>query len=149
MTNELYIVQARPETIHHGRQALRLHEYRLTQKGTVLAAGKAVGNQIVSGTARILASPADGHRLQQGDILVTDITSPDWNTVMRKASVIVTNKGGRTSHAAIVAREPGAVGRGGHAQRHRSHPGRAAHHRVLRRGRHGPSVRGRPSLAGN
>ncbi|ALW86742.1 phosphoenolpyruvate synthase [Hymenobacter sedentarius] len=107
LNNELYIVQARPETIHHGRRTLLLHEYHLTQKGKVLAKGKAVGNQIATGVARILDSPADGHRLQQGDILVTDITSPDWNTVLRKAAVIVTNKGGRTSHAAIVARELG------------------------------------------
>ncbi|GAB2468035.1 phosphoenolpyruvate synthase [Hymenobacter qilianensis] len=107
LTNTLYIVQARPETIHHGSQALRLHEYHLTQKGPVLATGKAVGNQIATGVARIIASPADGHRLQPGEILITDITSPDWNAVLRKAAVIVTNKGGRTSHAAIVARELG------------------------------------------
>ncbi|MBF9237752.1 phosphoenolpyruvate synthase [Hymenobacter sp. BT683] len=107
LNNELYIVQARPETIHHGRRVVSLHEYQLTEKGPVLATGKAVGNQIAVGVARILDSPADGHRLQPGDILVTDITSPDWNTVLRKAAVIVTNKGGRTSHAAIVARELG------------------------------------------
>nr|WP_240935683.1 phosphoenolpyruvate synthase [Hymenobacter sp. HDW8] len=107
LTSKLYIVQARPETIHHGSKALRLHEYHLTQKGPVLATGKAVGNQIATGVARIIASPADGHRLQPGEILITDITSPDWNAVLRKAAVIVTNKGGRTSHAAIVARELG------------------------------------------
>ncbi|GAA4385796.1 phosphoenolpyruvate synthase [Hymenobacter koreensis] len=107
VTDRIYIVQARPETIHHGRRALRLHEYHLTEKGPVLATGKAVGSQIASGVARIIDSPADGHRLQPGEILVTDITSPDWNAVLRKAAVIVTNKGGRTSHAAIVARELG------------------------------------------
>ncbi|MBD2716520.1 phosphoenolpyruvate synthase [Microvirga sp. STR05] len=107
LTNTLYIVQARPETIHHGSKALRLHEYHLTQKGPALATGKAVGSQIAAGIARLIASPAEGHRLQPGDILVTDITSPDWNTVLKKAAVIVTNKGGRTSHAAIVARELG------------------------------------------
>ncbi|MCC3159737.1 phosphoenolpyruvate synthase [Hymenobacter sp. 15J16-1T3B] len=107
LTGELFIVQARPETIHHGRRELRLHEYHLTEKAPVLAAGKAVGSQIASGVARILASPAEGHRLQPGDILVADSTSPDWNVVLKKAAVIVTNKGGRTSHAAIVARELG------------------------------------------
>ncbi|MFD2787169.1 phosphoenolpyruvate synthase [Hymenobacter rubripertinctus] len=107
LNNELYIVQARPETIHHGHQDLRLHEYHLTETGPVLATGKAVGSQIVSGVARIIDSPADGHRLQPGEILVTDITSPDWNAVLQNAAVIVTNKGGRTSHAAIVARELG------------------------------------------
>ncbi|ALD21467.1 phosphoenolpyruvate synthase [Hymenobacter sp. DG25A] len=104
---KLYIVQARPETVHHGHQELQLHEYHLQERGPVLATGKAVGSQIASGIARILASPAEGHRLQPGDILVADITNPDWNTVMRKASVLVTNQGGRTSHAAIVARELG------------------------------------------
>ncbi|OON69964.1 phosphoenolpyruvate synthase [Hymenobacter sp. CRA2] len=107
LTGELFIVQARPETIHHGHHALRLHEYRLTEKTPVLTAGKAVGSQIACGVARILTSPAEGHRLQPGDILVADSTSPDWNVVLKKASVIVTNRGGRTSHAAIVARELG------------------------------------------
>jgi len=107
LDNKLYIVQARPETVHHGQQELQWREYHLRERGPVLATGKAVGRQIVSGVARILASPAEGHRLQPGDILVADITNPDWNTVMRKASVLVTNQGGRTSHAAIVARELG------------------------------------------
>ncbi|MBD2721047.1 phosphoenolpyruvate synthase [Hymenobacter armeniacus] len=107
LNGSLYIVQARPETVHHGRRALRLHEYHLTERGSLLATGKAVGSQIVSGVARLIDSPADGHRLQTGDILVTNSTSPDWNAVLKKASVIVTNQGGRTSHAAIVARELG------------------------------------------
>ncbi|MBU6123280.1 phosphoenolpyruvate synthase [Hymenobacter siberiensis] len=107
LNNQLYIVQARPETISQNRQALRLHEYHRTETGPVLATGKAVGSQIVSGVARIIDSPADGHRLQPSEILVTDITSPDWNAVLQNAAVIVTNRGGRTSHAAIVARELG------------------------------------------
>ena len=107
LNNQLYIVQARPETIHHGHQDLRLHEYHLTERGPVLATGKAVGSQVISGVARLIDSPADGHRLQPSEILVTDITSPDWNAVLKNAAVIVTNKGGRTSHAAIVARELG------------------------------------------
>ena len=107
LNNELYIVQARPETIQQSRHALGLHEYHLAETGPMLATGKAVGSQIVLGVTRIIGSPADGHRLQPGEILVTDITSPDWNAVLKNAAVIVTNKGGRTSHAAIVARELG------------------------------------------
>ena len=106
-SGQIFIVQARPETVHHGQQQLQLHEYHLEQRGPVLAVGKAVGQQIVTGVVRILASPAEGHRLQPGDILVADITNPDWNAVMRRAAVLVTNQGGRTSHAAIVARELG------------------------------------------
>ena len=107
VSSQLFIAQARPETIHHGRPALRRHEYHRTQNGPVLATGKAVGSQVVSGVARLLDSPADGPRLLPGEILVTDSTSPDWNAVLKNAAVIVTNKGGRTSHAAIVARELG------------------------------------------
>lgn len=105
--NKIYIVQARPETIHSARKEITLTEYTLKQKSEVLVTGKAVGSRIVSGTARILASPAEGHLLKDGEILVTDMTSPDWNAVLKKASVIITNKGGRTSHASIVARELG------------------------------------------
>jgi pyruvate, water dikinase len=104
---KMYIVQARPETIHSGKKEITVTEYAIRQKGKVLASGKAVGSKIASGTARILASPAEGHLLKPGEILVTDITSPDWNAVLKKAAVIITNKGGRTSHAAIVARELG------------------------------------------
>ena len=108
ITSELFIVQARPETIHHGCPALRLHAYQLLETGApVLATGKAVGSQVVTGVARVIDSPADGHRLLPGEILVTDSTSPDWNAVLRNAAMMVTNKGGRTSHAAIVARELG------------------------------------------
>jgi pyruvate,water dikinase len=103
----LYIVQARPETIHGAEKEITLTEYKLTEKGKLLASGKAVGHSIVTGVARILHSPAEGYKLREGEILVTDTTSPDWNAVLRKAAVIVTNKGGRTSHASIVARELG------------------------------------------
>ncbi|MGZ4089851.1 MAG: phosphoenolpyruvate synthase, partial [Bacteroidia bacterium] len=104
---ELYIVQARPETIHSSGKKLKIVEYKLSKKGQVITSGKAVGNKIVSGIARILNSPSEGHKLKEGEILVTDTTSPDWNAVLKKAAVIVTNKGGRTSHASIVARELG------------------------------------------
>ena len=109
MTNELFIVQARPETIHNKTRSISFKEYRLTEKGNVITIGKAVGSKIVSGVARVLESPAEAHKLQPGEILVTDITNPDWNIVLKKASVIITNKGGRTSHAAIVARELGVA----------------------------------------
>jgi pyruvate,water dikinase len=109
ITNELFIVQARPETIHSKTQNASFKEYRLTDQGTLITTGKAVGSKIVSGIARVLDSPAEAHKLQAGEILVTDITNPDWNIVLKKASVIITNKGGRTSHAAIVARELGVA----------------------------------------
>jgi len=109
ITDELFIVQARPETIHNKTQNVSFKEYRLTEKGSLITTGKAVGSKIMSGVARVLASPAEAHKLQAGEILVTDITNPDWNIVLKKASVIITNKGGRTSHAAIVARELGVA----------------------------------------
>jgi pyruvate, water dikinase len=105
----LYIVQARPETIHGEKARLILKEYTLNEKGTVLLSGSAVGTGIRSGRARILQSPAEADQLQTGEILVTDTTNPDWDPVLKKAGAIITNKGGRTSHAAIVAREMGAL----------------------------------------
>lgn len=109
ITNELFIVQARPETIHNKTQNVSFKEYRLTEKGNLITKGKAVGSKIVSGIAKVLESPAEAYKLKTGEILVTDITNPDWNIVLKKASVIITNKGGRTSHAAIVARELGVA----------------------------------------
>jgi pyruvate, water dikinase len=107
---EIYIVQARPETIHGQQEKiLVLEEYRLTQKGKLLTRGKGIGNKIISGYARVLMSPKEINALQAGEILVTDITNPDWDPIMKKASAIITNRGGRTSHAAIVARELGAI----------------------------------------
>ncbi len=107
LDGKLYIVQARPETIHNTEKTVSISEYKIEQKGKVLVSGKAVGNKIVTGIARIIKSPKEGHKLKEGEILVTDITNPDWNAVIKKASVIVTNKGGRTSHASIIAREFG------------------------------------------
>jgi pyruvate,water dikinase len=104
---KLYIVQARPETIHHGKARNTIKEYRLKEKGKAILSGRAVGNKIVTGIARIIHDPKEGYKLMEGEILVTDTTSPDWNAVLKKAAVIITNKGGRTSHASIVARELG------------------------------------------
>lgn len=107
-TGELFIVQARPETVHAGRKAMPvITEYSFQPKEPPLLTGKAVGHGMVSGRVVIVKSLADGHKVQTGDIIVADITNPDWNALLRKAICIVTNKGGRTSHASIVARELG------------------------------------------
>ncbi len=108
-TGELFIVQARPETVHARADRMAFKVYQLTEKGQVLASGSGLGNKITAGHARILHAPAEAHRLQEGEVLVTDITDPDWDPILKRASAIVTNRGGRTSHAAIVAREQGAV----------------------------------------
>ena len=104
---KIYIIQARPETVHSARDRFIAKEYTLLEKGTRLATGEAVGTAVVAGTARVLLSPTDTSRLAQGDIVVTDLASPDWDPVLKKAAAIVTNTGGRTSHASIVAREMG------------------------------------------
>lgn len=107
--NKLYIVQARPETIH-GKINKQVREvYKLKEKGTLLVKGIALGDKIISGKARILNSPHEGNLLLDGEIIVTDLTNPDWDPIMKRAAAIITNKGGRTSHAAIVARELGTV----------------------------------------
>lgn len=109
VNHQLYIIQARPETVHSRERSIEVTSYIIKEKGEVITSGEAVGNKIASGRARILSSPAEADKLQQGDILITDITSPDWDPIMKKVGGIVTNKGGRTSHAAIIARELGAV----------------------------------------
>lgn len=108
-TGEIFIVQARPETVHATRSPHLFSTYHLREKATPIAEGLALGEKIAAGKARILHSPADADKLQDGEVLVTDITNPDWDPIMKKAAAIVTNKGGRTSHAAIVAREIGVV----------------------------------------
>jgi len=109
LNGRLYIVQARPETVQDKREKLRKKIFTLTSKGSALCRGIALGDAIASGRARVLNHPSEGDQLQPGEILVTDITNPDWDTILKKAAAIVTNKGGRTSHAAIVARELGTV----------------------------------------
>ncbi len=118
-TGTLYIVQARPETIHNKSRQLSLKEYSLNTVAQPVLKGKAVGRSIVSGKVTIVSSLADSEKVKQGDILVADITNPDWNALLRKAVCIITNKGGRTSHASIVARElgiPAVVGTGSATQ---------------------------------
>jgi pyruvate,water dikinase len=109
LNNQLYIVQARPETVH-GKANKQVREiYKLKEKGTLLTQGIALGDKIASGKARILNNSREVDQLQNGEIIVTDLTNPDWDPIMKRASAIITNKGGRTSHAAIVARELGTV----------------------------------------
>jgi pyruvate,water dikinase len=112
---KLYILQARPETVkaHEGAQVLR--RYKLKGRSDVLAEGRAIGQKIGAGRVRNLHSLDQMERVQPGDVLVTDMTDPDWEPVMKRASAIVTNRGGRTCHAAIIARElgiPAVVGTG-------------------------------------
>jgi pyruvate, water dikinase len=108
-TNELMIVQARPETVHGQKETLTLTDYKLIHHGKTLCEGNAVGSGIKTGIARVLDNPSESHKLQAGEILVTNLTNPDWDPILKKAAAIITNKGGRTSHAAIVARELGAI----------------------------------------
>jgi len=107
ITGELFIVQARPETVHNKDSAFIRTEYSLKKKGKVLVTGSAIGNKISSGVARIIKSPAEGDKLKAGEILITETTNPDWDPLLKRATGIITNKGGRTSHASIVARELG------------------------------------------
>jgi len=107
VTYELFILQARPETVHSKKDPLKVKQYVLSEKGACLVRGEAVGEKIVTGRARLLGSPDQSHLLLDGEIIVTDLTSPDWDPVLKRAGAIVTNKGGRTSHASIVARELG------------------------------------------
>lgn len=107
ISNELFIIQARPETVHSQKSPLHVQEYKITEKGTCVAEGDAIGTKVANGIARILQSPNDASKLQPGEIVVTDLTSPDWDPILKNAGAIVTNKGGRTSHASIVARELG------------------------------------------
>ena len=112
---QLYILQARPETVQSRTSANTLRRYKLKGKGELLSSGRAIGQKIGAGKVRILNSIDQMNRVQAGDVLVTDMTDPDWEPVMKRASAIVTNRGGRTCHAAIIARElgiPAVVGCG-------------------------------------
>ncbi len=113
--NELFVVQARPETVQARKDLTVLEEYKLLESGRVLTQGASVGAKIGQGKARFIKDPNQLDEFQQGEILVAEITDPDWEPIMKKASAIVTNSGGRTSHAAIVSRElgiPAVVGCG-------------------------------------
>ncbi|UHQ21412.1 phosphoenolpyruvate synthase [Lysobacter sp. 5GHs7-4] len=115
VSGKLFIVQARPETVKSRAKATQIERYQLTSRGPVVAEGRAIGQKIGSGVARVVRSLDDMARVQPGDVLVADMTDPDWEPVMKRSAAIVTNRGGRTCHAAIIARElgvPAVVGTG-------------------------------------
>ena len=112
---KLYIVQARPETVRSREDIQVIERFRLNGKAKLVCEGRAIGHKIGAGMAKVLGSVAEMDKIQPGDVLVTDMTDPDWEPIMKKASAIVTNRGGRTCHAAIIARElgiPAVVGCG-------------------------------------
>ncbi len=117
---ELYVVQARPETVRSRENSNVMERYLLKEKGKVLIEGRSIGHRIGSGPVRLVSSINEMEKVQPGDVLVTDMTDPDWEPVMKRASAIVTNRGGRTCHAAIIARElgiPAIVGCGDATER--------------------------------
>jgi pyruvate, water dikinase len=115
----IFILQARPETVQ-SRAGRTIQRYALKRRGQVLATGRSIGTRIGAGTARVITRASDMARVQSGDVLIADMTDPDWEPVMKRAAAIVTNRGGRTCHAAIIARElgiPAVVGCGDATQR--------------------------------
>jgi pyruvate,water dikinase len=114
-TGRLYIVQARPETVKSRVRATQIERFHLLERGKILCEGRSIGQKIGQGRARIVRTLAEMEKVQAGDVLVADMTDPDWEPIMKRAAAIVTNRGGRTCHAAIIARElgvPAVVGCG-------------------------------------
>ena len=112
---KLYIVQARPETVRSREDSQSIERFQLKGQSNIVVEGRAIGHKIGAGVAKVLDSIEEMDKIQAGDVLVTDMTDPDWEPIMKKASAIVTNRGGRTCHAAIIARElgiPAVVGCG-------------------------------------
>ena len=123
---QLYILQARPETVKSRQSGSTLQRFRMDERGEVLVEGRAIGQKIGAGAVRVLTSAESMHEFQPGEVLVADMTDPDWEPVMKRASAIVTNRGGRTCHAAIIARElgiPAVVGTGSATTRALGRPG--------------------------
>ena len=115
VSGKLFIVQARPETVKSRARTTQIERFQLEKRGDVVVEGRAIGQKIGSGVARVVRTLDDMNRVQPGDVLVADMTDPDWEPVMKRAAAIVTNRGGRTCHAAIIARElgvPAVVGTG-------------------------------------
>ncbi|MDH3316431.1 MAG: phosphoenolpyruvate synthase [Gammaproteobacteria bacterium] len=106
-TGELFILQARPETVQSRGGTQQLERFELKEKGEVISTGRSIGQRIGSGRARLVLDVTEMHKVAPGDVLVTDMTDPDWEPIMKRAAAIVTNRGGRTCHAAIIARELG------------------------------------------
>jgi len=107
LDGQLYIVQARPETVKSRDKKNVIQRYELKTRGNVLVSGRSIGQRIAAGVARVVMSAKEIDSVQHGDVLITDMTDPDWEPIMKRASAIVTNRGGRTCHAAIIAREMG------------------------------------------
>ncbi|MBW7931907.1 MAG: phosphoenolpyruvate synthase, partial [Gammaproteobacteria bacterium] len=121
-SGEIYLLQARPETVQ-SRRGQALQRYQLRQRSKILARGRSIGQRIGAGPARVISDIGEMHRVQPGEVLVADMTDPDWEPVMKRAAAIVTNRGGRTCHAAIIARElgiPAVVGCGDATERIRT-----------------------------
>lgn len=113
--NKLYILQARPETVQSRANKTTLDKYKLRKRGTILVEGRSVGQRIGQGCVKLINDVSEMERVKDGDVLVSDMTDPDWEPVMKRAAAIITNRGGRTCHAAIIARElgiPAVVGCG-------------------------------------
>jgi len=116
---KLYILQARPETVKSRASSSTLQRFKLNERGPVVVEGRAIGQKVGAGAVRVLTDVASMHEFQPGEVLVADMTDPDWEPIMKRASAIVTNRGGRTCHAAIIARElgiPAVVGTGAATQ---------------------------------
>jgi pyruvate,water dikinase len=107
VTGRIYILQARPETVKSRASAQQMERFVLGERGTVLSEGRSIGHKIGAGSAKVLRSVTEMNRVQPGDVLIADMTDPDWEPIMKRAAAIVTNRGGRTCHAAIIARELG------------------------------------------
>ncbi len=107
ISGDLYIVQARPETVQSQKNTSVLQTYRMTQEGKILITGRSVGQKIGAGPARVIRNVHNIHEFKKGEVLITEMTDPDWEPIMKIASAIVTNRGGRTCHAAIISRELG------------------------------------------
>ena len=116
----LYVLQARPETVTSRASSRVLERYHLKHRGTILVEGRSIGQKIGHGRVRVIRNLQELHRVQAGDVLVSDMTDPDWEPVMKRAAAVITNRGGRTCHAAIIARElgiPAVVGCGDATER--------------------------------
>ncbi len=122
VTGELFVVQARPETIHSQTTGAVVRQYAVSGRGPILSSGIAIGSAVASGVARVVDDPTQLEQVRQGDVLVTSTTDPDWEPIMKRAAAIVTEHGGRTAHAAIVARELGIPAVVGAAAARRSIP---------------------------
>ena len=145
-TGELFILQARPETVESRKDTTVMEHYRLKSRGSVLIRGRSVGTKIANGAVRVIADPKHLDDFQQGEILVADKTDPDWEPIMKKAAAIVTNRGGRTCHAAIVSRELGLPAIVGTEHGTELLAQWTERHRLMRRGRHRFRLRGQTAV---